>query len=94
MHSGVPQSVAETLPFTSFCCDAVAQPAADSAPSSSSAVDTDDTHDATFTDDIIEAYAADMHCRHSSFRVFGGRKVALSCQSLLTLSGWYPLAGQ
>ena len=36
------------------------QPSADSAPSSSSAVETDDMHDATFIDGIIESYAAEL----------------------------------
>ena len=82
MDSGVVQSVADTSPFTSSSCDAVAEPAAASAPSSSSAGDNDKTHDATFNNDVVEECAADVSCTHLPLRVFDGRKVVLSCRIL------------
>ena len=55
--SGVPHAVVGTPP--SAAAEPAAESAVDSAPASGSAVDTDDVHDATFIDDIIETYAAD-----------------------------------
>ena len=58
LDSGVPHAVIATPPSTA--AEPAVESALNSAPaSSSSAVDTDDVHDATFIDDIIEAYAAD-----------------------------------
>ena len=55
---GVPHAVIATPPSTAV--EPAVESAFDSTPaSSSSAVDTDDVHDVTFIDDIIEAYAAD-----------------------------------
>lgn len=57
LDSGLPHAVVGTPP--SNAADTAAESAVDSAPASGNAVDTDDVHDATFVDDIIEAYAAD-----------------------------------
>ena len=57
LDSGVPHAVIATPPSTA--AKPAIESALDSASASSSAVDTDDVHDATFIDDIIEAYAAD-----------------------------------
>ena len=57
LDSGVPSAVVGTPPSTA--AEAAAESAVDSQPASSSAVDTDDVHDATFIDEIIGAYAAD-----------------------------------
>ena len=102
LGSGVPQSilVADTPPSTScLSSDAVAEPAADGAPSPSSALDTDltdDMHDAAFIDDIIDANAADPFFADRkalqaclSLRIFGGRKAHIViCRILQTASGW------
>ena len=53
LSSGVPRAVVGTPPSDP------AESVVDGAPASSSAVDTDDVQDATFIDDVIEAYAAD-----------------------------------
>ena len=57
LDSGVPHAVIATPPSTA--AEPAAESALDSAPASSSAVDTDDVHNATFIADIIEAHAAD-----------------------------------
>ena len=56
LGSGVPRAVACTSPSTAA---ELAESAVDSAPASSSAVNTDVVQDATFITDVIEAYAAD-----------------------------------
>ena len=57
LDSGVPHAVITTPP--SPAAEPAVESALDSAPASSSAVDTDDVHNTTFIDDIIEAHAAD-----------------------------------